>query len=67
MLPNGELLVLSIRKGAENHLYNCRVLIRPTGQTLTSSTAGRILLFLFTDSTARTTPVIVKSVAQVAA
>lgn len=44
MLPNGELHVLSVRQGDENHLYHCRVLVRPNGQTMTSTSAGRILL-----------------------
>lgn len=44
MLPNGELHVLSVRQGDENHLYHCRLLVKPNGSTLTSSTAGRILL-----------------------
>lgn len=44
MLPNGELHVLAVRQGDENHLYHCRVLVRPNGQTMTSTTAGRMLL-----------------------
>ena len=44
MLPNGELHVLSVRQGDENHLYRCRVLVRPNGQTMSSSSAGRIIL-----------------------
>jgi len=44
MLPSGELHVLSVRNGDENHLYHCRILIRPNGETQTSATAGRIVL-----------------------
>ena len=64
MLPNGELHILSVRQGDENHQYNCRVLVRPTGQTLTSSSSGRIIL-LASDSSSRTAPVILESAAQV--
>jgi len=44
MLPNGELHILSVRQGDESHLYNCRLLLKPNGQTMTSSTVGHIIL-----------------------
>ena len=68
ILPNGELHVLSIRQGDENHQFNCHVLVRPTGQILTSSSSGRIILLPSSDSTASriaVPPVIVESVAKV--
>ena len=68
MLPNGELHVLSIRQGDENHQFNCHVLVRPTGQILTSSSSGRIILLPSSDSTASriaVPPVIVESVQSV--
>ena len=44
MLPSGELHVLSVRNGDEAHFYHCRLLIRPNGQTMTSTTPGRLQL-----------------------
>ena len=44
MLGNGELRVLGVRQGDENHLYHGRVLVRPNGQTMTSLSAGRMIL-----------------------
>ncbi|KAK4004117.1 hypothetical protein OUZ56_005861 [Daphnia magna] len=44
MLANGDLQVLSAHQGDENHLYHCRVLVQPIRQTMTSFTAGRIIL-----------------------
>ena len=64
MLPSGELHVVSVRNGDENHLYHCRILIRPNGGTQTSATAGRIILLA--DSLVKRQPVIVESVSKVA-
>ena len=44
MLPNGELHIVSVRRGDENHSYHCRILVKPDGRTLTSSRPGRINL-----------------------
>ncbi|EFX83213.1 hypothetical protein DAPPUDRAFT_48415, partial [Daphnia pulex] len=44
MLANGELHVVGVRQGDENHLYHCRVLVQPNGQTMTSLSAGRMIL-----------------------
>ncbi|XP_045031535.1 Down syndrome cell adhesion molecule-like protein Dscam2 isoform X5 [Daphnia magna] len=60
MLANGDLHVLSARQGDENHLYHCRVLVQPNGQTMTSSTAGRIILSQ--ETMTKMAPVIVESV-----
>ncbi|KAI9556414.1 hypothetical protein GHT06_016202 [Daphnia sinensis] len=59
MLANGDLHVLSARQGDENHLYHCRVLVQPNGQTMTSSTAGRIILSQ--ETMTKMAPVIVES------
>ncbi|XP_045025084.1 Down syndrome cell adhesion molecule-like protein Dscam2 [Daphnia magna] len=60
MLANGDLHVLSARQGDENHLYHCRVLVQPNGQTMTSSTARRIILSQ--ETMTKMAPVIVESV-----
>lgn len=44
MLPNGELHVVSVRRGDESHSYHCRILVKPDGRTMTSSRPGRINL-----------------------
>lgn len=51
MLANGELHVVGVRQGDENHLYHCRVLVQPNGQTMTSLSAGRMILIPGTTTT----------------
>jgi len=44
MMPNGDLHIVSVRRGDESHSYHCRILVKPDGRTMTSSRAGRIIL-----------------------